>query len=50
MIVSGNTDGLSAYVVGPVLGGTAAALLYSRFLALGTEPGEAAATQEAGTA
>ncbi len=50
MIVSGDLDGLWAYVVGPLLGGVAAALLYARFLADGTEPSEAEAAQAAGTA
>jgi MIP family channel proteins len=48
MIVSGDLDGLWAYVVGPLLGGVAAALLYARFLADGTEPSEAEAAQGAG--
>jgi MIP family channel proteins len=41
MLVAGEFDGLWAYVLGPVLGGVAAALLYARFLAHGKEPSEA---------
>ena len=40
MIVSGDFDGFWAYLLGPVLGGVAAAVLYARFLAHGREPSE----------
>ena len=41
MIVAGRFDGAWAYVVGPLLGGTLAALVYARFLAGAREPSEA---------
>jgi MIP family channel proteins len=48
MIVSGDFDGVWAYVAGPLLGGVAAALLYARFLADAIEPSQAEAAQGAG--
>lgn len=50
MIVSGDLDGFWAYIVGPLLGGVAAALLYARFLADGAEPSEVEAAQGSRTA
>ncbi|MCZ2830560.1 aquaporin [Modestobacter sp. VKM Ac-2986] len=41
MIVSGQFNGAWAYVLGPVLGGVAAAFFYARFLAKGQEPSQA---------
>jgi MIP family channel proteins len=41
MIVAGRFDGVWAYLLGPVVGGVLAAVLYSRFLAHGAEPSEA---------
>jgi MIP family channel proteins len=38
MIVSGQFDGVWAYVLGPLLGGVLAAVFYDRFLAKGQEP------------
>ncbi|NEK57601.1 MIP family channel protein [Geodermatophilus sabuli] len=47
MIVAGRFDALWAYVVGPLIGGGLAALLYSRFLAEGRQPADAEAEAEA---
>ncbi len=47
MIVSGRFDSVWAYVIGPVLGGVLAALLYARFLQPAQEPGEAVTADEA---
>jgi MIP family channel proteins len=41
MLVSGQFDGVWAYVLGPIVGGTAAAFFYARFLAKGEEPSQA---------
>ena len=42
MLVAGRFEGLWAYLLGPLLGGVAAALLYAGFLADGKAPSEAA--------
>ena len=47
MLVSGRFDGVWAYVLGPVVGGALAALLYARFLQPAQEPGEAVTADEA---
>jgi MIP family channel proteins len=47
MLVSGEFDGAWAYVLGPVVGGILAALLYARFLQPAQEPGEAVTADEA---
>jgi MIP family channel proteins len=47
MIVSGRFDSAWAYVLGPVVGGVLAALLYARFLQPAQEPGEAITADEA---
>ena len=41
MIVSGQFEGVWAYIVGPLLGGIAAAVFYAQFLAKGQEPSQA---------
>lgn len=41
MLVSGQFDGVWAYVAGPLLGGLLAAFAYDRFLSQGTEPSQA---------
>ena len=46
MLVSGQFDGVWAYVLGPLAGGLAAAVLYARFLQPAQEPGEALTADE----
>ena len=41
MLVSGQFDGVWAYLLGPVLGGVLAAFLYDRLLSRGQEPSKA---------
>jgi len=41
MLVSGQFDGVWAYLAGPLLGGIVAAVVYARFLAKGEEPSQA---------
>jgi MIP family channel proteins len=49
MIVSGQFDGVWAYLLGPLLGGIAAAVFYAQFLAKGEEPSQAEAAEGSGT-
>jgi MIP family channel proteins len=50
MIVAGTFDGAWAYVLGPVLGGVLAAVLYARFLGQGQDPAQAEDPAEADAA
>jgi len=49
MLVSGQFDGVWAYLLGPVLGGVLAAFCYDRLLSRGQEPSKAEDPVQAGT-